>query len=533
MSINTLLENPPSQSKPWCNLYVDTLTAYKDIKSKNLDVNDFTFENGKGEPGQIMRKTPTGIEWANLPGAKIDPGLPGQFLKTDTDTGEVEWEDFTLESVPKGAPHQVLTTSASGDSIEWADPPSGGLTPGDPYQILATNSLGNAVEWINNDPNVVPGNPGQYLKTNSSYEFEWSDPSLSAISPGLPYQILATNSLGTEAEWIDKEPEIEPGQPGQFFKTNESGNLQWEDLSLQYIPAGTENQILKTGSSGLPEWSNIINPGSVYIEDELNITGNIVINGNSGTTGQYIRKTGATTQAWSKIQANDISSGTSNQVLTTNAAGNGTTWTSSLTVTGVSATTVNVIGNLLLTSTSGTTGQYIRKTGSNTQAWSKIQVGDITPGAVNQVLVTTEAGPMWSPFLNVETISINGGSNLTYYKHLPDITTTWQHNSNDVSPLTIKMSRIGRVVTVSLTGVSTAIPSPDDKLTSATMLPAEIRPNLPFDQIIVGYDGTTLDPVNLIVSIGGNGAIIIKDYSETGDWSGKTFLKINLTWHLD
>ena len=29
MSINTLLENPPSQSKPWCNLYVDSLTAYK------------------------------------------------------------------------------------------------------------------------------------------------------------------------------------------------------------------------------------------------------------------------------------------------------------------------------------------------------------------------------------------------------------------------------------------------------------------------------------------------------------------------
>ena len=27
-----LLENPPSQSKPWCNIYVDTLTAYKGIK---------------------------------------------------------------------------------------------------------------------------------------------------------------------------------------------------------------------------------------------------------------------------------------------------------------------------------------------------------------------------------------------------------------------------------------------------------------------------------------------------------------------
>lgn len=31
MSINTLLDNPDSQSKPWANLYVDTLTAYKGI----------------------------------------------------------------------------------------------------------------------------------------------------------------------------------------------------------------------------------------------------------------------------------------------------------------------------------------------------------------------------------------------------------------------------------------------------------------------------------------------------------------------
>ena len=31
MSINTLLDNPESQSKPWCNLYVDSLTTYKNL----------------------------------------------------------------------------------------------------------------------------------------------------------------------------------------------------------------------------------------------------------------------------------------------------------------------------------------------------------------------------------------------------------------------------------------------------------------------------------------------------------------------
>lgn len=283
MSINTLLENPPSQSKPWCNLYVDTLTAYKDIKSTNLDVNEFTFENGKGEPGQIMRKTPSGIEWANLPGAKIDPGLPGQFLKTDTDTGEVKWENFTLDEVPKGDPQQVLMTNYDGDAVEWS-----------------------------------------------------------------------------------------------------------------YIP-----------------------PSS------------------------------------------------------------------------------------------------------------------IEPGAANQILTTVGTTPMWSPFLRVESISLRGGSNLDYYKHLPDISTYWKHNGENVAPLTIKMSRIGRVVTVSFTGVGIALEGPEDKLRCDVNLPAEIRPNLPFSQVVPATDWPSLDPVNLIISVGGDGSFIIRDYSETGDWTGKTFLKINLTWHLD
>lgn len=41
MGINMLLENPPSQSKPWCNIYVDTLTAYKGIKlGENAEIGD-------------------------------------------------------------------------------------------------------------------------------------------------------------------------------------------------------------------------------------------------------------------------------------------------------------------------------------------------------------------------------------------------------------------------------------------------------------------------------------------------------------
>lgn len=47
MSINTLLENPASQSKPWCNLYVDSLTAYKDVNVKGnlITTGDFTVDD--------------------------------------------------------------------------------------------------------------------------------------------------------------------------------------------------------------------------------------------------------------------------------------------------------------------------------------------------------------------------------------------------------------------------------------------------------------------------------------------------------
>lgn len=39
MGVNTLIENPPSQSKPWCNIYVDTLTSYRNSNVRgNLNI---------------------------------------------------------------------------------------------------------------------------------------------------------------------------------------------------------------------------------------------------------------------------------------------------------------------------------------------------------------------------------------------------------------------------------------------------------------------------------------------------------------
>lgn len=37
--MNMLLENPPSQSKPWCNIYVDSMTSYRNSNVRgNLNV---------------------------------------------------------------------------------------------------------------------------------------------------------------------------------------------------------------------------------------------------------------------------------------------------------------------------------------------------------------------------------------------------------------------------------------------------------------------------------------------------------------
>ena len=50
MSINTLLEDVQSKSKPWCNLYVQNLTAYDTINAKEISIDSDSVYSSTIQP---------------------------------------------------------------------------------------------------------------------------------------------------------------------------------------------------------------------------------------------------------------------------------------------------------------------------------------------------------------------------------------------------------------------------------------------------------------------------------------------------
>lgn len=411
MSINTLLNDVDSRSKPWANVYVDTLTAYKgltvdgtlnitDLEVHDLDVTgDLKFRGNSGNPGQIIVKNNDGQQWEDMPPAQINPGPPGQFLRT--------------------------------------------------------NALGTGTEWSNVETsNIQPGIAGQVLTTGQFNTVQWRSITLDDIPEGAPKQFLKTKADDSGIEWQDFTPDsIPPGLPGQVVTTSPDGSsVMWADPSG--ITPGSPNQLLSTNSSGGTAWTTTIFPTNVTVSTDLNIAGNLRINGSAGTVGQFMKKTGSAVQAWVNIGTSDLPYGTNNQVLTTNSAGTGATWSSSLTITGVSTTTANIIGNLQLGSVSGSAGQYIRKASGSTQAWSALQASDITSGTANQILVTNPAGngTTWSSAITVNSVQFPGGFVLDTYRN-ETFNVDWVYNSISVGTIERAYVKVGRMVTLTLQGI--------------------------------------------------------------------------------
>lgn len=155
-----------------------------------------------------------------------------------------------------------------------------------------------------------------------------------------------------------------------------------------FLPTAVANKVLVTDNAAAISW------GSVR---PVNLT--------SGTTGQVIRTTAPSTVAWDNIVAGDITPGTANQVLVTNPTATAAVWSDSLAlngsfkVVGTAQTqgSLDIQDNLFLNTVAGTAGQYIKKTGATTQAWSDLDPADITPGTAFQTLQTNSLGtaPVW------------------------------------------------------------------------------------------------------------------------------------------
>lgn len=107
----------------------------------------------------------------------------------------------------------------------------------------------------------------------------------------------------------------------------------------------------------------------------------------AGTDG-YICKSVGGVSTWTAPSLSNIpGTGTANQVLQSDGAGNAV-YNSNVTIPGTLTcnSTTNVTANLQLASASGSSGNFIKKTGATTQAWSDLAASDIKGGTANQFL---------------------------------------------------------------------------------------------------------------------------------------------------
>lgn len=161
------------------------------------------------------------------------------------------------------------------------------------YHIYA-NNINSSIDKVNDiwveNINGSPYPPGggavpslvsnKFLRTTSSVSptMFWGDVNAAELVHGTANQILHTNSSGTASEWTSNIT-----IPGAF--TSVGNGLFQQDLAVN-------NECNVTGDL------TVINGDLEVTTGHANFNGDLQFNSSSGTTGQYLVKTGATTQTW-------------------------------------------------------------------------------------------------------------------------------------------------------------------------------------------------------------------------------------------
>lgn len=171
----------------------------------------------------------------------------------------------------------------------------------------------------------------------------------------------------------------------EIYADNISTNTgQIENLSVSLIN-GLPPPSAPPISAPVGSILTVVSPGVANFSSDIDVLGNIDLAGNSGIVGQYIKKTGTSSQNWSTIDDGDISPGLANQVMTTNSTGTQSKWSSD----------VSVDGNLIFNGIYGSPGQFVIKS-SGSQLWHTLSINDIPAGSNNQVLTTFSGSPGWN-----------------------------------------------------------------------------------------------------------------------------------------
>lgn len=457
----------------------------------NLNVRtwDIIIDNDGSVAGNLDVNTINGQAYP--PGGEIPTLVANKVLvTTSAPAPAMQWGSVGPQNLTGGSVNDVLKTIAP-STVAWDSLKPGDLTPGLARQLLQTNSAATAAEWtsnidipgtldctgnavfdgdltVTNDLNIVNGDvtlangglsvlvDGISIEGNSSFNNDlnidgeitlnfvsgtanqtivsdgagnqiWSSVPASGIAPGTAFQVLQTNSLGTASVWVDNI-----FVPGTITAT---GNLSSVNggLTLSHINA----QINMSGAS------TQINCGGATTTNTLNVLNNLQFNSVSGTSGQFLKKTGATSQSFQTLAASDTKGGSLNQVLQSD--GSGGVFNSNVIIPGTLTSTstftasaaANIVGNLQFNSVSGSSGQFVKKTGASTQAFANIVASDITAGSNGQVLLTSGGVSTWGSipttlyfqrYYNNTTINVNTGTNV--------FSTTGVQQVNSNSPFT-------------------------------------------------------------------------------------------------
>lgn len=214
-----------------------------------------------------------------------------------------------------------------------------------------------------------------------------------------------------------------PILPGRnvVLKNLRAPNAEINSLSVDLInglPPPTASPIVAPVGSIL----TVISPATAGFSQDVDILGNLDLNGVTGSSGQYVKKTGAATQTWSNITSSDITAGLANQVLTT--FGSSASW-NLLTQSNFAPNSLN---SVFYTNSIG-----VAQCG-------KLPVQNINQGTAGQILTTNSLGtaPTWSSTITCDSLTFNTDANqdtLNYYNQV----------FNDVLPVTYEDGTTGFV----------------------------------------------------------------------------------------
>lgn len=341
---------------------------------------------------------------------------------------------------------------------------NGNIPPGPIRTFLHTDGAG-LIAWKTFDQEDIPaGDDGDYLQTIAGL-VQWAPPTFApaAIAPGTARQLLQTNTAATAAEWtsnVDIPGTLDVTGNAVFdadLTVTDTVNVLNGDLNLL-----TGDLDITSGGITIDTGDIDVSTGDVRIVGDLSLGGNLSLNAVSGSVGQVIRKTGATTQTWANVTAGDLAPGTANQVLQTDPTGTTVVWNSNVVVPGTISTsfnitggtvqsigainsvnggltlsnvaaqinmagastqincggttttqTLNTVGDMRFNGVSGTTGQILKKTGAATQAFSDLAAADIKGGTLNQVLQSDGTNAVFNTNVTIPgTLTATAGSSL-------------------------------------------------------------------------------------------------------------------------